>query len=532
MALFLVVLMSIESFAAVVSDNDGSAFITKAEFDSLKNNFQSQIDSYNTNIDNKIDAAISAYLAGIKIEKTTTVAVLHNDWNNIEFINYEIVPEFKVPNYTWTVTASWHTYLSDVDKKEAVVGGYKQYNRTWSGNETNMRPLGNVIYGSEADFANNTNNNKKVAWGGCAARWVENWLFNKYGYGKCYNMTGNTNYRIYMDGPFSFGDSGYIKGKTMQQILPIKPRFQDGSGTNWDISPRNTSNDRQDLDYTYYEGYFDFINTLDNLSDGTQILHDHIFVNNGTTNFYLFNPNFNNTLNYCTYQTVSDSAVGNVTGATTFINGQRQTFDSSASDSSGAYATHYTTSYIGTIAWNYANSYIPMNGLIKKHYPANDIYQEQYNVNNSGALYLRELSWDGAEILGAPALTLENGLETCISVKDKTYEWEIEFDTISLTDASGTRTNQNEVDIYLSKVPFGDGTTTTNKIQMIVGTEKKDYVTTTNRKAKIKWEVTDEKTMVYMKCIPHFKSTDTQSESFFIKLNNSASNQISVTTKT
>ena len=44
-ALLLVVLMSIESFAAVVSDNDGSAFITKAEFDSLKNTFQSQIDA-------------------------------------------------------------------------------------------------------------------------------------------------------------------------------------------------------------------------------------------------------------------------------------------------------------------------------------------------------------------------------------------------------------------------------------------------------------------------------------------------------
>ena len=42
LALFFVVLVSIESFAAVVSDNDGSAFITKAEFDSLKNSFQSK----------------------------------------------------------------------------------------------------------------------------------------------------------------------------------------------------------------------------------------------------------------------------------------------------------------------------------------------------------------------------------------------------------------------------------------------------------------------------------------------------------
>ena len=67
-ALFLVLLLNINSFAAVVSDNDGSAFITKAEFDSLKNNFQSQLDQYNTSIDSKIDNAIASYLSGIKME--------------------------------------------------------------------------------------------------------------------------------------------------------------------------------------------------------------------------------------------------------------------------------------------------------------------------------------------------------------------------------------------------------------------------------------------------------------------------------
>ena len=71
MALFLVVLINIEGFAAVVSDNDGSAFITKAEFDSLKNNFQSQIDQYNTSIDSKIDGAIASYLAGISLHKNS-----------------------------------------------------------------------------------------------------------------------------------------------------------------------------------------------------------------------------------------------------------------------------------------------------------------------------------------------------------------------------------------------------------------------------------------------------------------------------
>lgn len=69
--IIFIVTLSTGHFTAVVSDNDGSAFISKAEFDSLKNDFQSQIDQYNTSIDNKIDVAIASYLAGIKTSKTT-----------------------------------------------------------------------------------------------------------------------------------------------------------------------------------------------------------------------------------------------------------------------------------------------------------------------------------------------------------------------------------------------------------------------------------------------------------------------------
>ena len=64
MSLFIVLFLSTNTFAAVVSDNDGAAFITKAEFDSLKNNFQAQLNSYNAYIDNKIDSAIASYLEG------------------------------------------------------------------------------------------------------------------------------------------------------------------------------------------------------------------------------------------------------------------------------------------------------------------------------------------------------------------------------------------------------------------------------------------------------------------------------------
>ena len=77
-ALFLLVLMSIESFAATVSDNDGAAFITKAEFDSLKNEFLRQLTAYNTSIDNKIESIISQYLSGIKTKQTKDLESLLN----------------------------------------------------------------------------------------------------------------------------------------------------------------------------------------------------------------------------------------------------------------------------------------------------------------------------------------------------------------------------------------------------------------------------------------------------------------------
>ena len=68
----LIVLMSIESFAAVVGDNDGAAFITKAEFESMKSNFNNTIDRYNRSLDSKMQGAIQSYLAGVKIPMNPT----------------------------------------------------------------------------------------------------------------------------------------------------------------------------------------------------------------------------------------------------------------------------------------------------------------------------------------------------------------------------------------------------------------------------------------------------------------------------
>ena len=107
-------LLSVNCFAAVVADNDGSAFITKAEFDSLKNDFQSQLDTYNTSIDSKIDAAISSYLAGIKADKVTELTNLYANITakkNVYWVSnqYQRTADKPYPKYEWSFDQAFNT---------------------------------------------------------------------------------------------------------------------------------------------------------------------------------------------------------------------------------------------------------------------------------------------------------------------------------------------------------------------------------------------------------------------------------------
>ena len=71
--IFIIILvLCVNNFAAIVADNDGSAFVTKAEFENMKKDFIEQVDNYNLSIDRKIDGAIAAYLAGIKVSEIGT----------------------------------------------------------------------------------------------------------------------------------------------------------------------------------------------------------------------------------------------------------------------------------------------------------------------------------------------------------------------------------------------------------------------------------------------------------------------------
>ena len=178
-ALFLVLLLSIESFGAVVSDNDGSAFITKAEFDSLKNDFQSQIDQYNNSIDAKIDGAIAAYLAGIKTAKTDTVSSLSTGvyWSIGPFDRprfqkgipiYEVANERTYFNDSYNGSSSWKAFI------------------TWGDNFTNKVEITNGDYAYTDIIITNINTNGSVqcaSLGGIytnSAHFVQIWQLNVF----------------------------------------------------------------------------------------------------------------------------------------------------------------------------------------------------------------------------------------------------------------------------------------------------------------------------------------------------------------
>ena len=94
LALFIIVIINFNSFSAVVSSNDGSAFITKAEFDALVNDFNSRIEDYEKSIDAKIDGAIAEYLAGLATASSYIMEdLIHvakaNSNNNLKFIRWK-----------------------------------------------------------------------------------------------------------------------------------------------------------------------------------------------------------------------------------------------------------------------------------------------------------------------------------------------------------------------------------------------------------------------------------------------------------
>ncbi len=110
------VLLTFNTKAIVISDTDDEAFMTKSEFDSLKNDFELQMSTYNANLDSKIDVAISNYLAGITVNKEPTElwsGIMYSTNNKFRWASFnlpESSPKADIVNNTIVNVTRYHNH--------------------------------------------------------------------------------------------------------------------------------------------------------------------------------------------------------------------------------------------------------------------------------------------------------------------------------------------------------------------------------------------------------------------------------------
>ena len=126
-SILLIVSLCFSSFSAIVADNDGSAFVTKTEFENLKEDFKSKIDTYQDSIDGKIDGAIASYLAGIRtvanVTQTNLVQSVESFLGNGKYVYWSSPSETNCTNYSEFLVTAMYQFVHK-DAVGSITRGY------------------------------------------------------------------------------------------------------------------------------------------------------------------------------------------------------------------------------------------------------------------------------------------------------------------------------------------------------------------------------------------------------------------------
>lgn len=541
LALLFVLLLACENFAAVVSDNDGSAFITKAEFDSLKNNFQSQLNQYNTSIDGKIDTAISSYLAGIKTEKTTRTNIINSSWDDVSAVNGEFETEWNMPEMAFT-------FLIGYLRLQGSYAPLTLPNANWI-----IKWLMSDAYSKiTPDFLTSGGTNKrnlvtnegtndsptKITWAGRALRYHENWALSRMSYYYWPNSVSSGWDLAYLDLPNGYGYAVDYKDFFKITAVGNLQSSKNNLKTLWPFQMIWYYGVLPETHTNAYISNWNIISLVDNLTtsitlekdaSGKTTEYDHIIVHDGATTWRLFNTNYN----YCNApaeSTLGSDAVDAAGNAEISVN--TDVFGSKTSGNSATDTATRPRHLISDVVQaqrdlavtmvKSANAIYPNLGVIKDKKAANLIYQDQVTKIIDGG---------GTRVEKAP-VTLEKGFQLLASKKDDVIEWTPIFNYTHAHNGTSTYApdNTHEVDIYFSDGPFTNKTSTTKPIKVKVDndTALKDYATTTNRTCKIKFTMPSDG-LVYVKFVPHFTGTSYLSSDWIVTLDIKNSNSYTYT---
>lgn len=494
----LIAILSINSYGAIVSDNDGSAFVTKMEFENLKENFANQVEQYELSIDGKIDGAIASYLAGIKLDKKEVKSILTKDWGEYTILNGYIENEYAYPDFN-----SNSTWLADNVNTNfrKVWFSFGQLNYTRSNTSNKRVLLTNITPASTLDLSNAT-------WAGIALNAKETFI--------CSKVFRNNNLTT-----FGGASPRYIS-LVQCMNLELDGYYENLNQVNTCWDPKwvyHNSEGYRVGDYPL-KAYANAASVVYNSIGGKTFSYLHIGNwKSGTTwecsikdciNYFKTSPNnTKRTAGWVSSTTKSgtwsaDDAARYSGGGETWNGNETVTF------SNNKLANPPTTN----------NHTIPSIGLIGNRIAANAIYQ-----------YTSLLDSDGESV---DRLTLEKGMPLIKVKEDEIVEWEPVF---SLCSVDGM-TTAPEIKVALSYKPFVDGIKTSTGVQdlkdyvKIEGYERGDFPITTDKKVKLKFEA-DKNGYIYVKYFPNISDSDLDSKFWEVKLDiNNCNTYISTSTIT
>ena len=488
-ALLLVVLMSIESIGAVVSDNDGSAFITKAEFDSLKNNFQSQIDQYNTSIDSKIDGAIASYLAGINVQVWKKNSIINSDWKEISCFNGNILPGYELPSFTgaWVFNNAYKETPDNVRRED-----WKNFNliltSSYDGSNNFMtRPL---CTGNEEGVSSYTNG---IVWDGITNYWTESWNLT--------SITKKANSPYALNDPVNFTFTASVNNLHDLRYNGYVQNLSDLSTYNrptftYVVREKSTGNVNETT-YSITEGNYVkkmVTNVVIKEPSSEARNYRHIIQYDKSTTWTLSNPNFLNTFRINNNNTKTSKSLND--SSTINKNFSLAAFDVRSYDNVNVISSNNVT---GLTTGRYAlyklndgdvalalsddvESTLPSIGMLPSDVAANSIKQFSSNIN----WFLDKDEWT----IAPP--TLEQGIPVLRGKSGMKFKWDIMFKqgkTYNTTTNSYVNSSDNPI-IMLSNGPFIDKDQPSALIETSVdgGVTKQNYqIIPVNTKKTLEW---------------------------------------------
>lgn len=531
----LIIALNLNSIAAIVSDNDGSAFVTKAEFEALKKDFAEQVGNYNDSIDSKIDGAISAYLAGIKIEKQQSLSTVMKSWDDVTMRNYELGNQYGYPKvdfqYAWYGaghgTSNWNYYPS-------------AYGLAATGNGTSVKSkIKSVILkeGNETDYNDTTKN--KFYWGGYITDYEEKISMGKLGYSNNTDVASafyDVALAIYDIVKLSTIGNQYFTSSEMGNFWSSKwiptirwtGRGQGGGASGASVNP------------TFAGGFFNWSSTYhaEKVTNKYELTWQNIDENiiNPDFNhcFYTFSDNTRNSKDI--YDSITLGKAGSWIKLNNLGSGKAIPDAALGTKTSSTYdEDHRGTAY----EWGFIESHYNPTALDASIYDweRGATSGGQYPVPTLGGLgsissnliYLQKdnLSYTFKNRdYSKDITTMNNGLPLIYATKDSKLTWECVFNDIK---GSTDVTTNGEVKVILSYGEFGNASASAGGYVQSDGTKgDTEYAFTTDgMKAKITWTM-QEDGWIYAKWFPAALTSSgaAAAANWSVTLDNTYSNKI------